>query len=202
MTPARFVKSKYLLIAVSLVVAGVAIVVADWWSVAPHGSDGPKIVIQYMLLINLIAAIGASSLHLWIIKRLRPFVHRISVSAVLFLVVFFAVRPIGKNIRYRAFRGIADRGNTLVDAIEAYIEAEGTPPPTLSDLSPEYLPRIPDTGVAAYPKYMYHWYGPRSKWKVWVPARSGLDRASVVFWSGKVYSERWHPIGDWVVVPE
>lgn len=92
--------------------------------------------------------------NLW---RLRLFLSCI-VFGIAFLVAFlFMVK--GYDIKWKARREacerISNRGNIIIQAIESYRKQEGKPPDSLEDLIPEYLDKIPGTGIRAYPYFEY-----------------------------------------------
>ena len=62
---------------------------------------------------------------------------------------------LGNRIRSWGFDRLAVQSAPLVSAICAYADAKGAPPPSLVELVPEYLPRVPGTGIMAYPDYLY-----------------------------------------------
>ena len=55
----------------------------------------------------------------------------------------------------------ANRAQPLINAIEQFEADKGRLPRTLPELVPQYLPRVPQTGMAAYPDYSYRNDGPR-----------------------------------------
>lgn len=59
------------------------------------------------------------------------------------------------SLKWHAFHLLADRGKSLVNAIEEYEHATGALPRTLDQLVPDYLPDVPRTGMSAYPNYEY-----------------------------------------------
>ncbi len=59
------------------------------------------------------------------------------------------------SIRSEAFHRLALRSGPLVAAIHDYTAAKGSPPESLEQLTPEFLPEIPKTGMRAYPGYRY-----------------------------------------------
>ena len=77
-------------------------------------------------------------------------------AAVLYLPPSVGGLVVGHWIRLSAFDHLALRSAPLVSAIRRYELDHGEPPPTLSALVPAYLPRVPRTGMMAYPDYQYH----------------------------------------------
>ena len=49
----------------------------------------------------------------------------------------------------------ARRAQPIVAALEAYHADRGNYPPALSELVPDHLPRVPGTGMVAYPHFSY-----------------------------------------------
>jgi hypothetical protein len=79
--------------------------------------------------------------------------------AVLFeLCLFLGLAParITGDLMLRiAFDLLESRNSELINAIETYERERGAPPATLTQLVPDYLPSIPQTGVAVAPYYEY-----------------------------------------------
>jgi hypothetical protein len=86
----------------------------------------------------------------------RPEALRILVASVLIAVTVPLSFWISSRIRADAFQKLAERSLPLVRAIREYEARHGTPPPDLRALVPEFLPAVPDTGMAGYPRYKYH----------------------------------------------
>lgn len=62
---------------------------------------------------------------------------------------------LGNSIRMAAMASVANRGNDIVKAIEAYVTTNKQPPSALSDLVPNYIQKIPATGLCSYPEFEY-----------------------------------------------
>lgn len=56
---------------------------------------------------------------------------------------------------------VAERGQTILDAIKAYETKNGHPPGSLNELVPDYLEAIPTTGIGAWPEFVYDTGHPR-----------------------------------------
>lgn len=198
--PARRFQNRNGFILVALApAAGVAVALADWLSVATHGSDGPKIALEIAFLVSIVAIPIAA--FLCIFKRCRPWGGRVLLAASLYIAASAVGSRIGRSFRADGFQRIATNGCPLIDGIKAYIRIEGEPPPSLDALIPEYLSELPTTGIAAYPRYMY-WEEQNGTWRVFVPVGSGLDWGSVVYSSSQIYPESWQRFGEWAVVPD
>ncbi len=77
-------------------------------------------------------------------------------AAVIYLSLAVGGLVVGSRIRHWAFDRLALRSAPLVSAIHSYEAEHGQPPPNLEALVPTYLPRVPRTGMMAYPDYQYH----------------------------------------------
>jgi hypothetical protein len=87
-----------------------------------------------------------------------------------------------------AFERAAERAQPLVDAIAAYTEAHGEPPPSLSALVPDQLAVVPRTGIGAYPMFEYEAFEDEGGELVWYDLGSR---------SGRPFSGLWsYPDGD------
>ncbi|MCC7292610.1 MAG: hypothetical protein IT449_11175 [Phycisphaerales bacterium] len=132
---------------------------------------------------------------------------------------FLIVPRWGWSLRREGFARLAERSRPLIEAIEAFEEAEGRPPASLGELVPGYLPNVPTTGMKAYPRYVYR-VAPEAKkpdpvstpqedplkenrWSIWVPCSSGmLDFDAFTYWPLKNYPDTFggaslERIGDW-----
>lgn len=98
----------------------------------------------------------------------------------------------------RAFTAAAQRGQPLVDAIEAYREATGAYPENLQNLVPVYLQSIPDTGMAGYPEFTYGRTtgedDPTGGFELEIDC-PGSDR--FFYWPSGKYEDGMRPMGRW-----
>jgi hypothetical protein len=185
---------------------GGAVVLADWWSVQPRGSEVPKSMLELMVLVGippLVLLFVLWGLLLLVISRNIARAKARFAAAFFFLLAFvafaFACR-VGHVVRTRGFEVIAVSGAPLIDAIEAYIADHAVPPDSLDELVPDYLNEIPRTGLAAYPEFIYYWYRPDDYWRVFVPVGSALEWTQMVYSSSGQYGRSWQRIGPWAIV--
>jgi hypothetical protein len=186
---------------------GGAVVLADWWSVQPRGSDVPKIVMQFLYMGStcFIPVAVIAGLVFAFFGHNESKAHAMfawSGLLVLALAVFLFARGLGQEIRIRGFHAIADSSEPLIAAIDAYTRDQGTPPEDLAELIPEYLDEIPGTGLAAYPRYYYFWSESKGRWRLAVSVCSGFEWGHVAYMPEQDHYERWQRIGDWVFVPD
>jgi hypothetical protein len=71
--------------------------------------------------------------------------------------------------RLRRFEPVVERARPLIEAVERYERDRGSPPEELESLVPDYLDRIPSTGVRWSPQFQYFSVGP-GEWHLYVPA--------------------------------
>lgn len=129
----------------------------QYLAVAPFGSEG-FLWLEIFVMLPLVAALAALvvSPFLLFFRGIRPFAVRSLIAAALFTLAVFVGLSLGGRIRMTAFRSLAERSTPLVEAIRSYEARYGTPPPDLAALVPEFIPSVPSTGMAAYPRYEYH----------------------------------------------
>ena len=134
----------------------------------------------------------------------------IVVSAIFLAVIPCGIR-LGRELRRQGFTDLAKRSEPLVNAIKAYEKKYGFPPGELNAIVPEFLPQMPATGMAAYPRYIYrvvqkgHEDNP---WMLEVFTPSGiLNFDKFIYYPLQNYPRHWcgqplEPIGDWVYLHE
>jgi hypothetical protein len=62
---------------------------------------------------------------------------------------------LGQNIRMHALAQLAERSKPLITAIEKYEQKFGRPPDSLDALAPEFISKVPPTGIGATPEYHF-----------------------------------------------
>ena len=181
-----------------LALSGLAILIADWWSVAPQGSVGPRTFLHQMSVLSLIATPIAAVACAF--KQPRQIAGCIMVSCLLFQIAFRALAPIGQQMRSDALHRVASRGDILAEAIEAYTRDNGKLLKNLENLVPKYLDAVPSTGVGAYPEFCYRWNDPSNSWSLMVLIYDGSDRSvsgTLVYWPDVEYPETYERYGNW-----
>jgi hypothetical protein len=132
----------------------------------------------------------------------------------LFVVTCVTGIILGQRVRIAGMRAFAQRSRPLIAAISQYDRDHSAPPQSLDDLVPDYLPRIPSTGMMAYPEYRYH-AGDKAKreyagnpWALSVDTPSGgLNWDQILYFPNQNYPARGYggslePIDDWAYVHE
>ena len=141
---------------ISLILNSIAIY-SDYRAVSANGSEGmlsSTLVLTLPLLAIIFILIPAS-----LIGLIFKFSRKICFIILLCGIVYFGAAEVcfwlGGSVRMAAFHKLAKRSETLVRAIKNYEMKYGSPPASLENLVPEFLPNIPQTGMGEYPEYEY-----------------------------------------------
>lgn len=195
----------------SFLVGGL-IVFADYHAVAPNGSGTLLFAVLFLGIPFLIsvAAIPISLFFCISSKRQRS-AFQVLISSLIFAVVFIVSVNIGGRVRMNGFHALAQRSIPLVEAIKAYEQKHGNPPPTLNDIVPDFLPSIPETGMGSYPQYRYY-VGKKDRyhgnpWILEVFTPSALINFDVFVYAPKQNYDSWcgdpfERVGDWAYLHE
>jgi len=152
-----------LLVGCSMLFSGL-IIFENYVSVAPWSTGVLGLGLHLWLVIATLGAIL-----LWIVTFLCLFValvgfffrrtRRLAVVAVIGVLFYLLSIPasmdLGYKLKMNELRERIDRSQPLIEAIQAYEERNGTPPPSLEALVPEFLAGISDTGIGLSPEYEY-----------------------------------------------
>ncbi len=134
----------------------------QYLAVAPTGSI-TFVWFQPMLALPALVGLGSLLVTPFFLFS-RRFRHRairyLIVSPIMIAAVFIGLR-LSDQVRAAAFHSLALRSAPLVQAIRSYESQKGRPPEDITSLVPEFLSTIPETGMAAYPKYIYE-SGPKA----------------------------------------
>lgn len=102
--------------------------------------------------------------------------------------------------RIAALPSIANRGDAIVAAVEAFVEVHGRYPRRLEDLTPELLGEVPPTGNVACPRFGYDRTRPTSErpwvrpsFRVYVYCADALDVMSLT------WSSAGPPVGSRII---
>lgn len=72
-----------------------------------------------------------------------------------FIVGLFAGGSISKHTQMNALGQLAERSKPLIAAIKSYDQKFGHPPNSLDALVPEFIPKVPTTGIGVQPNYEF-----------------------------------------------
>jgi len=129
---------------------------AEWFAVSPYGSDVVLFFVSFLMLPLVCAELAVPiSLLLAIPNRTRSYAVHLALIASAYSVLGIASLQLSDYVRMHAFRELAERSAPLVEGIMKFEAERARPPSQLEELVPEYLPKIPTTGMRAYPEYKY-----------------------------------------------
>ncbi|MCC7145739.1 MAG: hypothetical protein IT443_04780 [Phycisphaeraceae bacterium] len=134
------------------------VVFMQWCAVSTWGCGGDSVVhlsLYSILLLMLVALTAPVWLILLGVNRTRKTAFFLLTTCVIYFAVTVVTMQISFQVRSSAFHALAKRSAVLVSAIKQYEIDHTGPPQTLAQLVPQYLPAIPQTGMAAYPDYVY-----------------------------------------------
>jgi hypothetical protein len=123
--------------------------------------------------------------------------------SVIFATSFLLGMKFGQQVRSIGLHSFTRRSQRLIDAITSYERDHATPPQSLSDLVPDYLNEVLDTGMMAYPEYLY-FAGDEAKqhysenpWAlvVWTPS-GGINFDQMLYFPRQNYPA--HGYGGWL----
>ena len=162
---------------------------------------------------------------LWSVRfqgaELKPIVGYISLmwffSGLIFALFTLPIRPQHFKpqrlwpMRRAGLQQAATRAQPLIAAIEKFRRDNKRPPANLQELVPAYISNIPQTGMTAYPDFLYSDDGPTKKYfhtyKLHVRTGFGFDFDSFNYWPegdypAQMYGGRVERIGAWAYVHE
>ena len=133
----------------------------------------------------------------------------ILISCVLYLLTCYASLRIGHKVYMYGFVRLAERSKPLIESIIKYEKDHRCPPDTLDNLVPDYLDKIPSTGMGESSEYEYkklskdtikdmYW---NNEWQVTVePPFQGLGWDNFIYVPKQNYPDHSYleRIGDWV----
>lgn len=111
---------------------------------------GTFFVIPLVATMSVVVGVGYS-LVAW---NWRPFFLSIILFGAMALGFYPGLYANG-YLKGQAFQLLAARSEPLVNAIREHERVTGAPPRSLAELVPQYLPKVPHTGMSAYPRYEY-----------------------------------------------
>lgn len=140
----------------SLGINGTIFFGGEWLAVASFGN--PYLLEMGLLaFFPLAAALLALPLSLigLLVSKTRPSAIRIFLFSLPYIAIFLLSATLGAKARSHGFKSLARRSRPLVEAITRYEKKHGVPPPSMEALAPDFISKIPTTGMPAYPKYHY-----------------------------------------------
>ena len=108
----------------------------------------------------------------------------------------------------RTFTPVAERGQAIIDAVEAFHRDRGAYPDCVEDFVPAYLKEMPKTGLAGYPEFNYRKGDDAIPYVVSVDTpRGALNWDEFIYWPTGDYDKQYwggriEPVGKWVYFHE
>lgn len=161
----KLTKSKLALFSIPVVLClifpMVLVPLATWEAVSPHGTGFVGFVIPLFLIILFLLIAGACFVSvvclLFPSLRLGALISfLICMASVTSLFIgCLAGGSISNHVQKNTLTQLAQRSKPLITAIKSYEQKFGHPPDSLETLVPEFIPKVPNTGIGATPDYQY-----------------------------------------------
>ena len=188
---------------------------SEWITTTPVGTE-ILLVGQVIYVFSFVFAVCASlALLILVLFDKGRWLHLFRlVLTLVFIASCLCGLSLGSQIRTAGMKRFTQRSQTLIHAINKYEGERSSPPKSLNDLVPTYLPVIPSTGMMAYSEYKYYSGDEAAKqfggnpWALTVFTPSGfLNFDQMVYLPNQNYpvdgyGGRLQRIGDWAYVHE
>jgi hypothetical protein len=188
---------------------------SQWISTTYYGTT-LFLWLQAIFVLPLFAAILVTPILivLLLFKRTRRRWSFLLMVSILFIPCCIGGIVLGHKARRLGMQRFAQRSQSLVAAIKEYERDRSSPPHSLEDLVPGYLPVIPSTGMMAYPEYRYcagekaKKYYADNPWALTVSTPSGgINFDMMLYFPEQNYPERGYGgslerLGGWAYVHE
>jgi hypothetical protein len=178
------------------------------WGISPQGSE---LVILLVFLCPVFTFIGFV---VALIPKFQIAGRVLLGSSLIFVILCLLALWLGNQVRMLGFEQFAEHSKSLIHAINSYTNIHGEPPHELSELVPEYLQTIPNTGVGQAPNYLYL-SGPEASkgydgnpWVLWLDVPTGIINWDIIIY----YPLQNYPefdfggslelVGEWAYVVE
>ncbi|MCA9429531.1 MAG: hypothetical protein KC940_03380 [Candidatus Omnitrophica bacterium] len=196
-------------IAVGLIVIGSALLL-----VSPFGH--PVMQTSHLIaMFGIGACLFAVSYHLWqyFVRPEKTNSIRNLIWSLLLTLILIPSFVASYEIRMEGMRAIPGNAEPILEALQKYQDKYGRWPMALKSLTPEFLDRVPATGVGAFPKFSYsvsdmHGELSEDPWTLWVdtPQRF-LNFDCMIYLPSEKYPDYFlggytESIGKWVYIHE
>lgn len=184
------------------------------FALSPNGSFVTHLLSIHLMMLQLVALLAIPfSLIALVMGNKSHITFMILWCCIVYVFISFIILRMTGDVRLNEFQRLAIRSSPLIKAISFYTNDKGHPPEKLDDLVPQYLPRIPTTGIGAYPNYTYEvvkddkeWYG--NSWVVYIETpRNPFNWDKFIFFPNQNYPKRGfggylEKIENWAYVHE
>jgi hypothetical protein len=194
--------------ALSFAIPFLLLAIGEGLAFSPWGSDWLFLV--DIALYGLAALALLAAVALLLLAALAPGRRSSAWPRIALLLMFVAGTVAGaqasKPIRENGWHRLAERGDRIVLALHAYEARHGRPPATLAALSPEFMTRLPGTGLGSRPDFRYavrHGEAGHETWSLWT-GLPGIGHISDFEYLPTDDVQAWdtvlHRVGAWAVV--
>ncbi len=179
--------------------------------VIPTGMPSPPPGIGMVLIPFWLAGAFAAPVALLVAAIAQRRIELAAAALGVALLMWGTLEPARQLVRQSIYCGlstVAGSSKPLIAALERYRVEKGSYPDDLAALVPGYLPELPATGLAAFPRYEYfrsQGTEPPAGYELSVPfSRSLLDFSAYQYWPKHDYPRNWplvNPeiVGDWAI---
>ncbi len=176
------------------------------WATSPSGK--PDLLAMFTIWVIMFSVLSLAGIFLGflilLIAKYRYVGIVLIISSVIFLSSMWFFGGVIQSVQEEKFYQMIARAQVMIDAIDSYEKRNGSPPSDLNDLIPDYLSKIPGTGVGAFPEFFYSngkdYYTPGG----WLLAvQIGVipfDWQALEYRPGYVYAEGVPRYGKWALV--
>lgn len=188
---------------------------AYWYAVSENGSSGILLFMHgviFIINISMFPIFILCGLLMLVPKRTRCRGICLLLAYFIFWVMCSICFRIEDEICIHRFTKLTEQSKPLIGSIKLYEKDHGKPPSILEDLVPDYLDKVPTTGIGASPSYKYkisgdegegvYWDNP---WELFVDLPLSVwGRDMFIYVPNQNYpdSEHYERIGDWVKLHE
>ena len=109
----------------------------------------------YELFFYICLVLSYIGLALIIVKKSSRYTVFFTSFTVAYLLLLHPFWFLANEVRYHAFHQSAEKLNCVVTAINAYTATNGVPPTRLNLIVPDFINRLPSTGMCAFPNLEY-----------------------------------------------
>lgn len=167
---------------------------------------GYILLLPHLILGIFLFFVLLSSFFLLFTKKYKKIAFKFFSSILIIYTCIGILTLFSWDIRKFAFYRLASKSEFLISAIDSYGKNTGKTPLSLNDLVPDYISKIPKTGIIRYPEYTYNLN--KERWSLSIDASLG-----VLNWDVFVYlSDQKYPdymaggsverIGKWAYIHE
>lgn len=154
-------KVKKLICLVLLTVLAVSPIAVIPWSERAWVSESTDASFRFLYPICQLGYLAAGLFVLWrVIRTLGRNNGKLALGWMVLVLICFLSCIVGfrlsRDSRMQGMSEFAERSQALITAIKEFDQDQGQPPESLADLVPTYLSAVPETGMPAYPEYVYY----------------------------------------------